>query len=308
VKDVLVTGSEGMLGSEVVRHLRKRKDVRIIRTTVETLDITDLSAVKATLEINRPTHIIHCAAFTQVDTAEKDPLAAYSVNAEGTKNLAFFAREIDSELIYISTDYVFDGTNEDGYVESDQPNPLNVYGRSKLAGERNIQILCERHKIVRTSWLNGLGGAHNRNFIETMLRIAETRNQLSVVNDQFGRPTFTFDLAPMLVNLLDVHSYGIFHVTGEGTCTWFDFACRIFAEAGIEVSVRPVTSDQFRSLAERPRHGVMLNTRFEALGLDLLPHWQVSLADYFRRRRLATSVSSPETRGPSRDANPATLY
>ncbi len=297
-----------MLGSEVVRHLRKRKDVRIIRSTVDTLDITDLAAVRTTLEANRPTHIIHCAAFTQVDTAEKDPLSAYSVNAEGTKNLAFFAREIDAEVIYISTDYVFDGSSEDGYLESDQPNPLNVYGRSKLQGERNLQILCERHKIVRTSWLNGLGGAHNRNFIETMLRIAETRNQLSVVNDQFGRPTFTFDLAPALVTLLDVQSYGVFHVTGEGTCTWFDLACRIFAEAGLDIRVRPVSSDQFRSLAERPRHSALLNTRFEDLGLAPLPHWQNSLAEYFRRRRLAESVSSPEARGPSRDASPASSY
>jgi len=308
VKDVFVTGSEGMLGSEVVRHLRKRKDVRIIRSTVETLDITDLAAVKTTLEANRPTHIIHCAAFTQVDRAEKDPLAAYSVNAEGTKNLAFFANQIDAEIIYLSTDYVFNGTNEDGYVEMDVPNPLNVYGRSKLEGERNLQILCERHKIVRTSWLNGLGGAHNRNFIETMLRVSETRNQLSVVNDQHGRPTFTFDLAPALVTLLDVQSYGVFHVTGEGTCTWFDLACRIFEEAGIDVSVRPVSSDQFRSLAERPRYSVLLNTRFEALGLPLLPHWQHSLTEYFRRRRLAESFSSPDARGPSRDASPASSY
>jgi dTDP-4-dehydrorhamnose reductase len=272
---------------------------------MDTLDITDLAAVKIALESNRPTHIIHCAAFTQVDTAEKDPLIAYSINAEGTKNLAFFAQQIGAELIYLSTDYVFDGTRKEGYVETAQPNPLNVYGRSKLAGERNLQILCERHKIVRTSWLNGLGGAHNRNFIETMLRIAETRNQLSVVNDQHGRPTFTFDLAPALVMLLDVQSYGIFHITGEGTCTWYDLACRIFKEQGIDIQVRPITSDQFRSLAERPRFSVLLNTRFGALGLPSLPPWEHSLSEYFRRRRLAESVSHPENRGPSRDASPA---
>lgn len=305
VKDVLVTGADGMLGSEVVRHLKRRRDVRVHRGIYPELDITDLATVRRQLERIRPTHIIHTAAFTAVDNAEKDPLTAMAVNGEGTKNLAFFARELGAELVYLSTDYVFDGRKEEGFVETDTPNPINVYGRSKLAGERAVQTLCDRHKIVRTSWLNGLGGVSNRHFIETMLRIAETRSTLSVVNDQRGCPTFTFDLAPTLVELLDVNDFGVFHITGSGWCTWFDFAVRSFELAGVKVDVKPVTSDQFRSLAERPRCSVLHNTRFAGLGLPLLPPWQDSLVDYFRRRRLAESVSRPDSRRPSSDAVPA---
>lgn len=305
MKTVLVTGSEGMLGSEVVRHLRRRENVRVLRGTQESIDITDLAAVKRFFEKERPSHVIHCAAFTQVDTAEKDPLQAFTVNAEGTKNLAFFAALHHAEIIYISTDYVFDGSKGSPYSENDTPNPINVYGASKLKGENAVRTLCERHKIVRTSWLNGLGGVYNRNFIETMLRISETRNQLSVVNDQTGRPTFTFDLAPALCLLLEANSFGTFHVTGEGECTWMDFACKIFELANKHITVRPITTDQFRSLASRPRYSVLRNTRFEQLGLPLLPHWEDSLAEYFRRRRLAESFSRPESRAPSRDAERA---
>lgn len=302
MKIVLVTGSEGMLGSEVVRHLKRRSDVRVVRGTAESLDITNLATVKQAFERHRPTHVVHCAAFTMVDTAEKDPLKAYTVNSEGTKNLAFFARELDAEFLYISTDYVFDGSKTDAYVETDEPNPINVYGDSKLRGEQHVQTLCERHKIVRTSWLNGLGGVVNRNFIETMLRFSQTRDQLSVVNDQTGHVTFTFDLAPAIGMLLDVKSYGVFHVTGEGECTWYDLATKVFEIAHKSVTVKPITSDQFRSLARRPRHSVLRNTRFEGLGLPLLPHWEDSLREYFRRRRLAEGLRQPESRGPSRDA------
>ncbi len=306
MKKVLVTGSDGMLGSEVVRNLRRHPNTLIIEGTIDTLDITDLASVKRVFEKERPTHVIHCAAFTQVDTAEKDPLTAFMVNAEGTKNLGFFASIFGAEIIYISTDYVFNGRKGAPYVESDPTTPINVYGESKLRGENYLRTFSDRHKIVRTSWLNGLGGIYNRNFIETMLRIAETRNQLSVVNDQTGRPTFTFDLAPALVTLLDVQSYGTFHVTGEGMCTWYDFACKIFELAGKnDVVVRPIPSDQFRSLAARPVFSVMQNTRFKQLGLDLLPNWEDSLKEYFRRRRLAASFSRPEERAPSRDAERA---
>ncbi len=305
MKKVLVTGSDGMLGSEVIRHLRRRSDVTVVPSTLQTMDIADLASVKKTFERERPTHVIHCAAFTLVDTAEKEPLKAFMVNSEGTKNLAFFAAEHNTEIIYISTDYVFSGATGEGYVETEKPCPINVYGQSKLKGEEYLKTLLERHKIVRTSWLNGLGGVSTRNFIETMLRISENRNQLHVVNDQTGRPTFTFDLAPALVQLLDVKSYGVFHITGEGTCTWFEFARKIFEVAKRRVEIHAISSHQFRSLAERPLYSVLLNTRFEDMGLPTLPHWEDSLKEYFRRRRLAESVSRPENRAPSREARRA---
>lgn len=294
VKTVLVTGADGMLGSEVVRLLSRESDVHIIGTTVDQMDITNLGAVRDTMLRHRPTHIIHCAAFTAVDSAEKEPLRAYMVNAEGTKNLAFFARELDAEMIYLSTDYIFSGTKGTPYLEGDTPNPLNTYGKSKLLGERYVQALTEQHKIVRTSWLNGLGGDFTRNFIETMLRLAESRPSLSVVHDQRGRPTFTFDLAQALVMLLNVNSYGIFHVTNSGECTWYEFAVRLFELAGKHVDLQPISSEQFRSLARRPTYSALDNTRFPALGLPKLPAWEDSLREYFRRRRVSMQTGNEE--------------
>lgn len=302
VKTVIVTGSDGMLGTELIRHLRKLSDVNIIPTTLKTMDITNLGSIRAMFERYRPTHIIHCAAFTQVDTAEKDPLAAFMVNAEGTKNLAFFATRFDTEILYISTDYVFDGKRGKPYTENDTPNPINTYGKSKLRGEEYLRDLCDRHKIIRTSWLNGLGGVYNRNFIETMLRISEQRNELSVVDDQTGRPTFTFDLANGIILLLNAQAYGVFHVTGEGQTTWYGFAKKVFEIAKKDVHLKPITTEQFRSLADRPRYSVLKNTRFEKLGMELLPHWELSLAEYFRRRKLAQSIHDSNEKSPSRDA------
>lgn len=302
MKTVIVTGADGMLGSEVIRQLRKLSDVNIIPTTLKTMDITNLGSIKALFERYRPTHVIHTAAFTQVDTAEKDPLTAYMVNAEGTKNIAFFASRFDAEVLYVSTDYVFDGKRGKPYIETDAAYPLNTYGKSKLRGEEYLRELCERHKIIRTSWLSGLGGVYNRNFIETMLRLSEQRNELSIVDDQTGKPTFTFDLAKAIILLLNAQAYGVFHVTGEGQTTWCGFAKKVFELAKKDVHVKPITTEQFRSLAERPRYSVLKNTRFEKIGLELLPDWETSLKEYFRRRKLAQSISKSNEKSPSRDA------
>ena len=284
MKTVLVTGADGMLGSELVRALTRESDVRVIGCTSRMMDVTDLESVKQTLEQHRPTHVYHCAAYTAVDSAEKEPLRCYMVNSEGTKNIAFFSREIDFEMVYISSDYVFPGTGNKPLKETDPTSPLNTYGKSKLLGEKYIQILCERYKIVRTSWLCGLGGNYQRNFIETMLRLAETRPQLSVVNDQFGKPTMTFDLAKALVTLLSVNSYGIYHVTNSGMATWYDFALKVFEYSGRSPEVKPVSSEQFRSLARRPRFSALENAHMAELDLPALPPWQDSLREYFRRR------------------------
>lgn len=294
-----------MLGSELVRQLHREDDVHVVPTMQSTMDITNLAQVKEVLTRHRPTHVIHCAAFTAVDTAEKEPLRAWMVNSEGTKNLAIFCREVDAELIYLSTDYVFPGSKGYPYLETDPPAPINTYGKSKYAGEQAVQILLERHKIVRTSWLNGLGGVHARNFIETMLRLAETRPLLSVVNDQRGRPTFTFDLARALVTLLSVNDYGVFHVTNSGECTWYEFALKIFEVAGKGVEVRAITSDQFRSLARRPVYSSLENTRFRTMGIAALPRWEDSLREYFRRRDNARALVDPSELGPSPLATPA---
>ncbi|MDX2175618.1 MAG: dTDP-4-dehydrorhamnose reductase [Candidatus Sumerlaeia bacterium] len=286
MKTILVTGANGMLGSDVLRRLQREAGVRVVPSTADDMDITDLEAVRDCMHRHRPTHVVHCAAYTAVDSAEREPLRAYMVNAEGTKNLAFFCRELDAELLYVSTDYVFSGAKGSPYREDDATGPINTYGKSKLLGERYAAVLCERHKVIRTSWLNGLGGVVRRNFIETMLRLAETRPQLSVVDDQFGRPTFTFDLAEAIATLLSVNSYGVFHVSNGGQCSWYEFALRIFECAGKQVDVRPIPGEQFRSLARRPANSAMENTRFPAMGLAPLPRWEDSLREYFRLRRV----------------------
>jgi dTDP-4-dehydrorhamnose reductase len=289
-----------MLGTEVMRCLARDESIRAIGTTIADMDITNIAHVMQTLQRHRPTHIIHCAAFTFVDLAEKQTLLAYQINAEGTKNLAFFCREMDIELLYISTDYVFPGDKDRPYLETDRTGPINAYGMTKLLGEVYIQSLLEQYKIVRTSWLNGLGGDYTRNFIETMLRVSESRSVLSLVNDQFGRPTFTFDLALALVTLLDVNSYGVFHVTNSGEASWYDLAKEVFDVAGKkDITLRPVLSEQFRSAARRPGYSVLDNRRFPALGLKLLPDWRDSLREYFRRRALSNVTTYPEAVAPS---------
>lgn len=304
MKKVLVTGADGMLGTEVMKCLGRDPGIVAVPSVISDMDVTNLAQVRDTLDRHRPTHIIHCAAFTFVDTAEKEPLRAYQINAEGTKNLAFFCREFDIELIYLSTDYVFSGEKKEPYYETDPTGPINVYGLSKLLGETYTQTLLEKCKIVRTSWLNGLGGDYTRNFIETMLRISETRSTLSIVNDQVGRPTFTFDLALALVTLLDVNAYGVFHVTNGGQCSWYDFAKEIFKVSGRDdIVVRPILSEQFRSAAKRPAFSVMANRRIEQLGLRALPDWRASLREYFQRRELiAENLHLPPQVAPSPQA------
>lgn len=294
-----------MLGSEVMRQLGADRQVNAVPATINTMDVTRLDQVRDVLQRERPTHVIHCAAYTQVDSAEKEVLTAYKVNADGTKNLAFFCREQDIELIYLSTDYVFSGGKKEPYVETDYPDPINVYGMTKLLGETYCNVLLERHKIVRTSWLNGLGGDYTRNFIETMMRVSETRSTLSLVNDQIGRPTFTFDLARALVTLLDAKSYGVFHVTNSGQCSWYEFAAEIFRLAERhDLTLRPILSEQFRSAARRPHYSVLANTRFEQIGLEPLPHWRDSLREYFRRRGLYQTLREKRLANPQ--LNPST--
>ncbi len=289
-----------MLGSEVMRVLARDRGIAAIPTTINMMDVTNLAQVRDVLSRHRPTHIIHTAAFTHVDTAEKDPLRAHTINAEGTKNLAFFCREQDIEMIYLSTDYVFSGEGSTPWAEDTPPSPINTYGRTKLLGEQYIATLLDRYKVVRTSWLNGLGGDYTRNFIETMLRISQSRTTLSLVSDQTGRPTFTFDLAPALVALLDVTSYGIYHVCNRGECSWYDFAKEIFAVSGkYNVEVKPITSDHFRSAARRPAYSVLSTARYDALGLGQLPDWPSSLRRYFRRREVFQAAASREEPGPS---------
>jgi dTDP-4-dehydrorhamnose reductase len=281
-KKVLVTGAKGMLGVDLVSRLKSTRKYDIVAVDVEEMDITRLAQVKAVMLDCRPQVVIHCAAYTNVDRAERERELAMAVNSEGTKHIAFFCRELGAEMIYLSTDYVFDGTKQTPYIETDMPNPINVYGASKLAGENHVAALLEGYKICRTSWLCGV---HGRNFVNTILAAVAEGRPLSVVNDQVGRPTFTFDLATALAWLLERSESGIYHLTNSGYCSWYEFAQRIVQMSGAKgVMLRPVTSEQFQSPARRPHYSVLENRYAEQLGFKGLPRWETSLKEFFARR------------------------
>jgi dTDP-4-dehydrorhamnose reductase len=271
-----------MLGKDLVTRLRRARKYEVVPLDIEEMDITRLAQVKTVMLEQRPQLVIHCAAYTNVDQAEREAERAMAVNGEGTKHVAFFCHELGAEMFYISTDYVFDGKQQRPYVESDPPNPINVYGRTKLAGEEHVAALVDNHKICRTSWLCGV---HGRCFIDSILDGVAKGRPLSVVNDQIGRPTFTFDLADALVRMIERPESGLFHITNSGYCSWYEFAKRIIQCSGHKgVNLRPIKSSQFRSLARRPRFSVLENRWREQLGFRPLPRWDDSLKEYFVRR------------------------
>jgi dTDP-4-dehydrorhamnose reductase len=293
---IFITGSDGMLGSDIVRELRKKKEYQLICSTIADIDITELRAVMNVLLRARPDVLIHTAGYTGVDRAERERELCFAINAEGTKNLAFFCREMDVHMIYISTDYVFDGKKKKPYVETDPPHPINIYGASKLKGEEYVQTLLTNYKIIRTSWLSGLHGIHGKNFVETILSAASRQSRLSVVNDQIGKPTFTFYLAQQIELMLSINASGIFHVTNDGVCSWYEFAKRIIELSQTpNVTIKPITSQEFRSLAKRPANSALENARLQELKIPMLPHWEEGLKEYLRRRKLkaASSVAEP---------------
>jgi dTDP-4-dehydrorhamnose reductase len=288
---ILVTGAAGMLGQALVPVLQADHQVRGI--DIEECDLRDEAAVLAVVKAHRPGMVMHLAAYTDVDGCETDPRRAAEVNADGTRNVAKACAQIGAGILYISTDYVFDGRQDRPYREEDRPNPLNVYGRSKLLGEQCVQALVERHTIVRTSWLFGPRG---KNFVSTILRLAQQRPELRVVSDQRGSPTYTRHLAAKLAQLVEGKACGLCHVTGSGSCSWFEFAQSIVDQAGFrEVRVVPVSSEEAARPAPRPANSVLESRRLRQLGLGLLPPWQEGLAQYLQERRQAGELpTSPE--------------
>jgi dTDP-4-dehydrorhamnose reductase len=265
---VVVTGANGMLGTDVVSLFQKNCDV--VGLGRKELDITDLDQCIEIIDKRQPDVIIHCAAYTAVDLAESEEDLAYSVNAYGTRNLSVAAERIGCKICYISTDYVFDGTSSTPYREYDHTNPINVYGKSKRAGEILVQSLSTKHFIVRTSWLYGL---HGNNFVKTMLRLAEKNQPIRVVDDQFGSPTFTEDLAKFLVQLVSTEKYGVYHASNSGSCSWYEFAKAIFEERGINVELIPCSTEEFPRPAPRPRYTVMADLGIRVNGFDGLRGW-----------------------------------
>ena len=273
---VLVTGVKGQLGYDVVKELERRGH-QPIGVDREEMDLMNNEAIHTFIMTLKPEAIIHCAAYTAVDKAEEEVEICYQVNAESTKVIAECAKELDIKLIYISTDYVFDGTKEGEYVETDTPNPINVYGASKLKGEQYVQSLLDKFYIVRISWVFGING---NNFIKTMRRLGNERDELSIIQDQVGSPTYTADLAPLLVDMMETNKYGIYHATNEGTCSWYEFANEIFKQSGIEVKTNPIITSQYPTAAKRPMNSCMNKSKLKDVGFNVLPTWKDALKSY----------------------------
>lgn len=269
---VLLTGSKGMLAHAFFK--KKPKEWELLATDIEELDIANADLVEKTIQQFRPDLIINCAAYTKVDDCETKKELAFAVNGGGPANLARAAAQIGAKLVHFSTDYIFDGTKNKPYLENDPPHPINVYGRSKLEGEQIVRKQTDNHLIIRTQWLYGEGGNH---FVKTILKLAKERDSIKVVNDQFGSPTWTEDLADAAIELIKKDCTGTYHIVNSGKCSWYDFACQIIKEAELNTKVIPCTTAEFPRLAKRPAYSVLSTEKVEMLLRKHLSHWQVAL-------------------------------
>lgn len=271
---ILITGAKGQLGTEL-RLLLDQKGLEYHGTDTTQLDITNREAVDAFFYKNKPTYVFHCAAYTAVDKAEDEGRGLNQlVNVDGTENVARASEKVGATLIYISTDYVFDGTKKEGeYSEEDQPNPKNEYGRAKYEGELAVQSMCSKYYIVRTSWVYG---AYGNNFVFTMERLAEANPKLTIVNDQFGRPTWTRTLAEFMTHLMETRpEYGIYNLSNDNSCSWYEFATEILKDS--DIKVEPIKSEDFPQKATRPQYSVLDLSKSKATNF-VIPTWQNALA------------------------------
>lgn len=267
---VLVTGANGQLGYDVVKELQKQNIERYGATRKE-FDLIDFEATEKFIAHYMPDVVIHCAAYTAVDKAEDEQGLCYLVNASATENIAEICKKINAKMLYISTDYVFDGTKEGAYEVDDIPNPINVYGKTKLLGEQAVQRILNKYFIVRISWVFGERG---NNFVKTMLKLAKNHKELNVVADQYGSPTYTTDLAPLLVEMIKTDKYGIYHATNEGVCTWAGFAEEIFKIAKLDVKVNHITTAEYPTKAKRPLNSRLSKNSLKINSLKQLNNWQ----------------------------------
>ncbi len=274
---VLITGAGGMLGRDVVLAAGNAGH-DVVGFGHTELDVTDEATVKAKIEQERPDVVINCAAWTDVDGAEEAEDAALEVNGAGAAHIAAAAATVDASVVYVSSDYVFDGAKGAPYVETDETAPLSAYGRTKLAGEETTAAANKRHFVVRSSWLFGIGGS---NFVETMLRLATTQNEVLVVRDQVGSPTYTWHLAYGIVRLIEGIEFGIHHMAAAGSCSWYEFAREIFEQAEVECRVLSATTEMLGRPAPRPPYSALVSQRRHAIEL---PAWRDGLAGYLAQR------------------------
>lgn len=273
---ILVTGVKGQLGHDVMNELAKRGHTGI-GVDVEEMDITDAKKVDEVIRASEVEAVIHCAAYTAVDAAEDQVELCRKINAEGTENIAKVCKDLDIKMMYISTDYVFDGEGTRPWEPDDERHPLNVYGQTKYEGELAVEKYLDKFFTIRIAWVFGVNG---KNFIKTMLKLSETHDELNVVDDQIGSPTYTYDLAVLMVDMIETEKYGRYHATNEGLCSWYEFACEIFRQAGRDVKVNPVSSEEFPAKAKRPHNSRMDKSKLAENGFTPLPAWQDALKRY----------------------------
>lgn len=274
---VLVTGAEGQLGYDICRQLQSDR-IDHHGVDIRDFDLTDRRAVMEYIRNYSPTHVVHCGAYTAVDKAEQDADLCYAVNGDGTANVASACREVGAEMMYFSTDYVFDGhSKETPWNEYDPADPQGVYGMSKYRGEYAVREQLERYYVLRISWVFGKNG---RNFVQTMLNLGRNHNEVTVVCDQYGAPTYTRDVAAIVPGLLESGRYGTYHTPNEGITTWYDFAKDIFQEAGMNTKVVPVLTGEYPAVAKRPRNSRLSTEALKRAGFGPLPHYHDALVRY----------------------------
>lgn len=266
----LITGGTGQLGHDIVKELISRGELNYLAPTTKEMNITNKDEVEKVILGYKPDIIFHCAAYTAVDKAEEDRENCYNVNVNGTKNIVEVAKRINAKVVYISTDYVFDGTKKTEYETEDITNPINYYGYTKLLGEKEVQQLND-YLIVRISWVFGENG---KNFVKTMLNLAETKTELSIVSDQIGSPTYTKDLSKLLLDMIENNKKGLFFVTNEDFCSWYEFAEYIFKINNINIKLNKILTKDYKTLAKRPLNSKLSKNKLDEEGLTRLPSWQ----------------------------------
>ena len=282
IRNILVTGVNGQLG-KAIRKISKDFDYNFFFTDTESLDITDNNKLKKTVEEKKINIIINCAAYTAVDKAEEEQEKAYRVNAEAVENIANICKKKDILLIHISTDYVFDGKNYLPYHEDDAVNPINIYGKSKLQGEQAIQKIKPKSIIIRTSWVYSEDG---HNFVKSMLKLAKTQNDLKVIYDQIGNPTYAGDLARVILYMIQFpikNKVEIYHYSNEGVCSWYDLAKAIFEIKNVNIQVEPITTDMFPTQAKRPRYSLLSKDKIKKHYNIKIPYWRESLKKMLKK-------------------------
>ncbi len=272
----MVTGVNGQLGYDVVLKL-KEINIDVVAPRRDEFDLTNREQIQRYILKEKPDIIIHCAAYTAVDKAEDEKDVCYAVNVEGTKALIEAAKMINAKVVYISTDYVFDGSGQEPHFEEKETNPINYYGYTKEQGEKIVRELIDRHFIVRTSWVYGSNG---NNFVKTMIKLAETRNDINVVSDQIGAPTYTKDLAEFIVSLVLTNKYGTYHGVNEGYCSWYEFAKEIFEKSGLSININPISSEEYPTRAKRPLNSRLGKTNSDVANIKRLPDWKDALSRY----------------------------